>query len=93
MIYEKTDIAKNFLPESEWWRIVNFDLSDKNNIVDWTHEREWRVPNDFTFERNEAVLLFVNSSIYHQFIKLCDKNNKNYLSEVKSVAVMDNLLY
>lgn len=40
VVYENTDKAKEILPEDEWWRIVRFDLSDDDNFVDWTHERE-----------------------------------------------------
>ena len=47
VIYDKTISAKKYLPENEWWRIVNLDLSDEDRFIDWTHEREWRVPNDF----------------------------------------------
>ncbi|EEX92114.1 hypothetical protein VIA_002758 [Vibrio orientalis CIP 102891 = ATCC 33934] len=37
VIYDKTAEAKKYLPKSEWWRIVNFDLSNPNFIIDWTH--------------------------------------------------------
>ena len=54
VIYENTLYAKNMLPKDSWWRIVNYDLSDSNNIIDWSHEREWRVPGDFDFEIEQA---------------------------------------
>ncbi|MDC5822206.1 hypothetical protein OPW19_20535 [Vibrio europaeus] len=50
VIYDRTDLAKQYLPYEEWWRIVNFDLSDDEHILDWTHEREWRVKGDFVFD-------------------------------------------
>ena len=37
---------KSILPSDEYWRIVNYDLSDNKYMVDWTHEWEWRVPGD-----------------------------------------------
>ena len=40
VIYEQTDVAKGFLPKEEWWRIVCFDLSNADRMVDWSHERE-----------------------------------------------------
>ncbi len=57
VIYDKTEEAKKYLTEDKWWRIVNLDLSDSNNIIDWTHEREWRVLNELTFELKMLVLL------------------------------------
>ena len=43
VLYEKKEIAEQILPPKEWWRIVNFNLEDDQNLIDWTHEREWRV--------------------------------------------------
>ena len=45
VIYEDAEVAERMLPDKrDWWRIVKFDLSNKKKVVDWTHEREWRVP-------------------------------------------------
>ena len=72
---------------------MNFDLSDANAIIDWTHEREWRVPGDFTFEVSEATLLFVNSTTYKSFLRKCKESGTNFVDQAKGVVVMDNLLY
>ncbi len=45
VIYDNTDLAKRSLPENEYWRIVKLDLSNNDSLIDWTHEREWRVPH------------------------------------------------
>jgi hypothetical protein len=58
------------LTPDEWWRIVNFDLSNDDNIVDWTHEREWRLTGDaFQFDISKATIILPNSRIYKHFIK------------------------
>lgn len=31
VFYESKEVAKRILPESEWWRIVDYNLMDKNN--------------------------------------------------------------
>ncbi|MBO1017965.1 DUF2971 domain-containing protein [Achromobacter sp. SD115] len=93
VVYDQTRVAKEYLSSDQWWRIVNFDLSDENNIIDWTHEREWRVPGDFTFDRSEVTLLFVNAGSYKAFQSLCKKKDKSYLEEVRGVVVMETLLY
>lgn len=92
-IYDKTADAKEYLPKHQWWRIVNFDLSKDENIIDWTHEREWRLPGDFTFERNQATLLFVNEAGYKTFSKFCKKAGTPLLEEVRGVVVMDSVLF
>ena len=63
-IYDKTISAKKYLPENEWWRIVNLDLSDEDRFIDWTHEREWRVPNSFEFELSKVHVLVPNEKAY-----------------------------
>lgn len=93
VIYDKTSEAKSYLPADQYWRIVNFDLSDADAIIDWTHEREWRAPGDFTFEISEATLLFVNSGTYKSFLRKCRENGRNFVEQAKGVVVMDNLLY
>jgi hypothetical protein len=93
VIYDKTSEAKDYLPEDSWWRIVNFDLSRDESIIDWTHEREWRSPGNFNFDLEETTLLFVTSSSYKAFTELCEENKTDYLSSVKGIVVMDNLLY
>ncbi|UCV23258.1 hypothetical protein [Ferribacterium limneticum] len=93
VIYDKTAEAKQYLPKDQWWRIVNFDLTNKDSFVDWTHEREWRVPGNFNFELEQATLLFVQEKNYRAFISLCKANKKDYMDRIKGVVIMDNLLY
>ena len=69
VIYEKPEIARRLIPDkNEWWRIVAYDLSDTDRIVDWTHEREWRMKGDFKFELEKAYILLTNQSAYKKFI-------------------------
>ena len=56
VIYEKLEVAKKLLQEDEWWRIVSFDLSNKQEIIDWTHEREWRFKGNFEFAIEKAYI-------------------------------------
>ena len=41
VIYEEKNLMKQLLPQDEHWRIVNYDLSEKDHMIDWTHEREF----------------------------------------------------
>jgi len=93
VIYDRTSDAKAYLPQEQWWRIVNFDLGNDDSFIDWTHEREWRIPGDFNFDLSEATLLFVKEETYRTFNKLCLSNGKDYTNLVKGVVVMENILY
>lgn len=94
VIYDNTNEAKRYLTEDNHWRIVNFNLSNKDKIIDWSHEREWRVPGYLSFELNEVEVLIHNYDSYKKFIKLCrDYKDKDILYEVKSVIVMPSLLF
>jgi hypothetical protein len=93
VVYDKTADAKNYLPRTEWWRIVNFDLNT-DNIIDWTHEREWRLPGDFDFELAQVTVLLVNESSYRTFVQKCRSyEDKDLLTEIKGIVVLNTILF
>ncbi|EOO76240.1 hypothetical protein IIC_01721 [Bacillus cereus VD021] len=90
VFYEKKDIAKNLLPEDEWWRIVSLNLDDADNYIDWTHEREWRLKGDFEFDIKEAVILLGNARAYRGVATHIDSA---ILKEVAGVNMMAPILF
>ncbi len=90
VIYETTDKAKAMLPEDEWWRIVRFDLNRDDEVIDWTHERERRVPGDFEFDLSEATLLLPNKFGYDRFLKMCAED---ILKEIKGIVNLGAVFY
>ncbi|WP_040287094.1 hypothetical protein [Sporosarcina koreensis] len=93
VIYEKTNIAKEFLPTSEAWRIVNFDMTQAysgNSIIDWTHEREWRILGDLTFRYSDVTILLRNSEQYREFIS---KISPEILRELSGIICLEYLMY
>ena len=88
VIYESKDVAKSILPPAEWWRIVSFDLSG-TVIIDWTHEREWRVKGDFTFELSEAIVVLNRTEAYRHFIK---NTTPLLIESIAGIVVMDSVL-
>ncbi|MBT2667334.1 DUF2971 domain-containing protein [Bacillus sp. ISL-4] len=89
VLYEDKEIAKQILPQEEWWRIVNFNLSNENRIIDWTHEREWRVKSEFEFDLSETYVLLLNQSFYKHFI---NKVDHEVLKELKGIIVLQPIL-
>jgi len=92
VLYEKTAQAKSILPQEEWWRIVNFDLSNQSSIIDWTHEREWRCKNDFDFDISEVTILLANEYQYRQFMKKCENDGLDLHQKIKGIVVMNQIL-
>jgi len=93
VLYEQTREAKKILPREEWWRIVNFDLSDDDSIIDWTHEREWRAPNDFKFAISKATILVPNGKAYRQLMEACEDRGLDFHRKVRGIVVMAELLF
>ena len=89
VIYELRETAKSILPENDWWRIVSFDLADDENITDWTHEREWRVKGDFTFELKDVYVYLVKEKDYKSFLS---KASDEIIRGIKGIVVLDPVL-
>jgi hypothetical protein len=92
VIYEETETAKQFLPATQWWRIVRFDLSDSDNMVDWTHEREWRIPNNFAFDIDQASVLVPNPPMFREFVKRSKQRGEDVSELVRCVIPLGSLL-
>ena len=94
VVYDRTADAKKYLPESEWWRIVNLDLSKEDNIIDWSHEREWRVPCNFKFSLSEASVIVPNAKAYKKFMERCNNSEEeNILKKIRSIINLGDLFY
>jgi len=89
VLYERKNVAKQILPEAEWWRIVNYDLSNEDSIIDWTHEREWRMKGDFEFELNQAIIIMPHGMNYN---KIREKFGDEILNNIKGVTILDPIL-
>jgi len=93
VIYDSPESAKRYLGKDEWWKIVALNLSDINNMVDWMHEREWRVPDDLEFEMSNAAVLLDTKQSYREFISKCRGIEKpNILESICGVIVLSGLL-
>lgn len=64
VFYGDTEELKCILPKEEYWRIVSMNLLDPSNIVDWSHEREWRYPGNLEFEYSEIEIVVKNEIYY-----------------------------
>ena len=94
VIYDNTEDAKNYLPSHELWRVVRLELSDDTNVIDWTHEREWRIPDDFKFEISQATVILPNTNAYKNFINLCRSiNHIDILNEIRGIVTLNAVFF
>ncbi|MDD9271491.1 DUF2971 domain-containing protein [Paenibacillus sp. GCM10023248] len=93
VLYEKTEVAKRFLEKNEWWRIVNLDYAKNStwDIIDWTHEREWRVPDDMSFQYHtgQVHVIVYNPACASYFLENCPKE---ILKEIYGMTTLKSVL-
>lgn len=94
VLYEVTEIAKSFLPEEEHWRIVKFDLGNTDNLIDWTHEREWRIKGDLDFELKDVEILLSHEFSVTKMYEYCQKNDMlDIFNNVKGIVTLKSLVF
>ncbi|SET49436.1 hypothetical protein [[Clostridium] polysaccharolyticum] len=94
VIYEEKELMKSQLSKDEHWRIVNYDLNDKDKMIDWTHEREWRVPEKIEFDYKNIEVLVASNIYYKKFIEYCIQNQKlDMLQEINGIVVLNTIFY
>ena len=90
VFYEETDKAKQLLPEQEHWRIVNLQLYPRNpKIVDWTHEREWRLPGDFEFRYDYTHVVLYDKACWDYFHKNCPPE---IIKSIHGITIIKSIL-
>lgn len=92
VIYEQTNKAKDFLLKDEWWRIVSLDHAQIGDlmykIIDWTHEREWRVKGDLKFNVGDdrVHIILYDPECVTYFLNKCPKEIINELSGITTLT-------
>lgn len=93
VIYDKVEDGEQYLSDNELYRLVKFDLSNTDGFIDWTHEREWRMPDNFKFRIDWSGIVLETKADYREFIQksLLDEN-AGILESVCGIIVLDALL-
>lgn len=93
VIYDIPEEGKKYITESELYRLVAFDMTNIKNVIDWSHEREWRMPGDFSFRLDWSAILLETKEDYREFIKKSAlEENGDILETICGVIVLDALL-
>lgn len=94
VIYENAKEMKKIIPHSEHWRLVDMQLSKLDNLIDWSHEREWRVKDELCFEYTDTEIIVPSNKYYRKFISYCDDNNKiDILKGINGIITLNSANY
>lgn len=92
VIYGSTKEMKSILPQSEWWRIVNHDLTDFNHVIDWTHEREWRFKGCYALDITNIEVIVPDSDGYRKFMNYWLGKDPNLLRQINGIICLDSCI-
>ncbi|ATY76375.1 hypothetical protein CVS41_04070 [Aeromonas veronii] len=93
VIYDKVEDGEQYLSNDELYRLVKFDLSNTDSFIDWTHEREWRMPDNFEFRIDWCGIVLETKNDYREFIqKSLQEENEGILESICGIIVLDALL-
>lgn len=94
VIYDEKEKLKEILPQNEYWRIVNYDIKNLKNMIDWSHEREWRVPDELAFEYKDIEIIVPSNKYYKKFITYCLENNMtDLLMNINGIVALNTIFY
>ena len=70
-------------------------MTDEDDMVDWTHEREWRVPGGFEFELDEVTVVLPSKFGFDRFIRNCEshKQETDIIREIRGMVNLGSVLY
>lgn len=94
VIYGQSSELKQILPKDEWWRIVDLQLESPDNIIDWSHEREWRIKGDLEFRYDQTEVIVPSRTYYKKFVEYCLKKEKQkMLTEINGIITLDSIYF
>lgn len=92
VLYGKTEELKRILPPSDYWRIVHLDLEERN-VIDWSHEREWRILGDYNFLYDDVEVVVRNDIYYRKLVDRCiDENKLDILREIHGIVPLNTVI-
>lgn len=92
VIYGNAAELKEILPTDQYWRIVSMNLTDFKHLIDWSHEREWRIPGDYPIEYNRIEVIVQSQDYYKKFVNRCiDKDRLDILKEINGIIALNSI--
>ena len=92
VVYGKTEEIKQKIQETDYWRIVDLDLEDEN-VVDWSHEREWRILGDYSFEYDDIEVIVKDDKYYRKFVEKClEENRMDIMKGIHGIVPLNTVI-
>ena len=93
VIYGPKNELKGTLHQNDYWRIVNMNLEKPDEIIDWSHEREWRHPDDLQFQWEDIEIILKSHKYYRKFVEQCISDNQtDMLKSIRGIIILDSVL-
>ena len=93
VIYDENYRAKSYLAKSEWRRIVSLNLVSQE-MIDWSHEREWRVPQKLVFKYSQCEIILPSDKYYRRFVNYCLRNGReDILLGIRGIITLSSIYY
>lgn len=86
-IYLPDDEA-DWIPDNEKWRQVRFEPPN----IDWSHEREWRLPGDLDLSTVKGLYILVSTATEAKTIQSMDWPAKNLLRGILPMEHLNRFL-
>ena len=96
VIYERSDLARQFIDPDQYWRIVDLDIRNlyfNGKITDWTYEREWRLAGSLNFRYETVTVLLRNTYQYQDFLNRLERIDNTIIKQLGGIVILETLLY
>lgn len=88
VIYEDKEIASKLFSNVNW-RVVTMNFNDPDKIIDWSHEREWRIKGDFEFDLSKVYVVLSGGTTYKKFM---ENVPEEILQEILGIVTLDAII-
>lgn len=86
------DNLKDALPAQFKWEMVSMDLNNPESIVDWSHEREWRINNDYEFDYADVEIIVSTPEYYRLLIERClSEGHEEIIKNCNGIIVINSV--
>jgi len=92
VIYGDKKLFLSLLPSAEHWRLVDMDLTNENLLIDWSHEREWRIKGDYTLNLDEIEVIVGCEQSKQEFLEYYRNLGIDIEKIVKGIIVLQDYL-
>lgn len=92
VIYGDKRLFLSLFPSDEHWRLVDMNLDNEGKIIDWSHEREWRIKGDYSFSLKEIDIIVGCEQSKQELIEHYRQHRVEIEKEVKRIIILQDYI-